>query len=259
MNELQFLGVIATIDVAVMFACYVVAACLQTEMFYDTSAAVLQVGLMVLSLYMGGIGIEGMRRVVNTALVVVWATNLGFTLTLRIWRDGGDRRFITARKQPLVFLIYWLVQAGWIFIMPLPVHILNAQINMSPITWIDYASWAIWAFGFIVEVVADAQKRAFKADWHNSGCWIDTGLWHIVQHPNYAGEITLWWGLFLSCAAQFYGVELASVVSPLFITYLIVAVSGIPMLQQSGEERWGHIEEFREYKRVTKKLIPGIW
>eukprot|EP00928_Gymnodinium_smaydae_P027860 TRINITY_DN21407_c0_g1_i1.p1 TRINITY_DN21407_c0_g1~~TRINITY_DN21407_c0_g1_i1.p1 ORF type:complete len:307 (+),score=34.66 TRINITY_DN21407_c0_g1_i1:55-921(+) len=278
------LGAVALVDVAVQFACFVVAAALRTEIFYDVSGSLTYMLCVLLSLRRKG---STLRQKVNTGLVILWASRLGTFLLFRILRDGRDVRFDQVRNNPRVFLLYWAIQALWILITALPVYVLNGKraqpraddalacddgtsslkgrselasdagtYSTSKICVSDVVGWCIWSMGFICEVTADMQKLAFQANPNNKGRWIDIGLWSLARHPNYFGEISMWWGIFLSCATDLRGMELLSGVSPCFVTYLLLRVSGVPMLARTGQQRWGHLPEYQAYLQNTRLLVP---
>lgn len=159
----------------------------------------------------------------------------------RVLQSGADRRFDKAREDPKLFLVYWTLQGIYIFLMFLKMH--RAVVNsfpphshfMTPLkrntifgstgVWVivtllpslmmmferhqpnlttqDYVGWAMWAVGFTMEVVADHQKSRFRADPANHDKFISTGLWSLSRHPNYFGEIFLWFGLFVSASSSF--------------------------------------------------------
>merc|ERR1712004_737988 len=91
----------------------------------------------------------------------------------------------------------------------------------------------------LIEVVADMQKSVFKSDPANEGQFISSGLWSVSRHPNYFGEILLWFGLYLACSAVFRGWQYLTVASPIFVMLLITRLSGVPLLEASGLKRWG--------------------
>jgi steroid 5-alpha reductase family enzyme len=108
----------------------------------------------------------------------------------------------------------------------------------------------------VVEAAADAQKSAFKANDANRGRFITTGLWRYSRHPNYFGEILVWWGLFVYAVPFLHGAAFAVVVGPVFITLLLLFVSGIPLLERSADEKYGDDPAYRDYKRRTSILVP---
>lgn len=273
---------VALADAAIQFACFTVAAALQTEKFYDISASLTYI-LCILISRKGGV--RSTRSKVNSTLVVLWALRLGSFLLWRVLHDGGDSRFAKAKTKPLTFLIFWAIQALWIFITALPVYLGNTKARLSktssemeegtevpsppsadrdperprrdlPVCWRDVVGWSLWTLGFVVQFTADVQKRIFTADPRNANRWINVGLWRWAQHPNYFGEMCMWWGIFLSCSASFRNWELLTVLCPCFVTFLLLKVSGVPILRRNGLKRWGHLPEYQEYIRKTPLLLP---
>jgi steroid 5-alpha reductase family enzyme len=108
----------------------------------------------------------------------------------------------------------------------------------------------VWLFGFLFEAVSDAQLDSFLSEAQNKGKLMRYGLWKYSRHPNYFGEVVLWWGIWLMVVPTSYGVVV--VVSPLTITFLILYVSGIPML----ESHMATHPEFEDYKKTTSVFIP---
>jgi steroid 5-alpha reductase family enzyme len=108
----------------------------------------------------------------------------------------------------------------------------------------------------VIEAVADTQKSAFRAKAENGGRFVSTGLWHYSRHPNYFGEILLWWGVFLYAVPFLDGAAFAVVIGPIFITLLLLFVSGIPLLERSADEKYGDDPAYRDYKRRTSILVP---
>lgn len=119
---------VALADAAIQFACFTVAAALQTEKFYDISASLTYI-LCILISRKGGV--RSTRSKVNSTLVVLWALRLGSFLLWRVLHDGGDSRFAKAKTKPLTFLIFWAIQALWIFITALPVYLGNTKTRLS--------------------------------------------------------------------------------------------------------------------------------
>mmetsp|Transcript_116084 Transcript_116084/g.248288 ORF Transcript_116084/g.248288 Transcript_116084/m.248288 type:complete len:271 (-) Transcript_116084:113-925(-) len=256
------LGEVAAADISVQLACFAVAAALQTEKFYDISASLTYILCVLLSLRRGR---RGPRQLVNSSLVALWATRLGSFLLLRVLHAGRDSRFDHVKTHPKRFIVFWAIQAFWILVTALPVYILNSK-RPKPAKEDDEAEaqlkrrdaigWALWALGFVVQVTADMQKSSFKANPANADRWIDVGLWGLAQHPNYFGEMCMWWGIFLSCSADLKGLELASGISPFFVSYLLLRVSGVPLLRKAGLKRWGHLPAYQEFVRKTPLLVP---
>lgn len=124
----------------------------------------------------------------------------------------------------------------------------------------DYAGWGLWLTGVLIESVADFQKYTFRWNPANRDKWISSGLWGIVRFPNYLGEMMLWIGLYLSASSTFKGGwEHASVISPIFVVWLLSRLSGIPILERQNLKRWKDNTEFMQYFRNTYRLIPYIY
>ena len=125
----------------------------------------------------------------------------------------------------------------------------------AEVTAISYLGLVVWIFGLFVETVADIQKFNFSK--RGKGKWIASGLWKYSRHPNYFGEILCWVGIYLftfsslSVAGKFLGL-----LSPVFISFLLIFVSGIPILEKYADKKWGKDKEYRRYKKRTSVLIP---
>ncbi|ELT87489.1 hypothetical protein CAPTEDRAFT_113160 [Capitella teleta] len=247
----------AVLDVGIQWALFVVAAALKTEKFYDLAGSSTFLLLAIQSLRWGN-GFF-LRQRVQTGMVVTWATRLGFYLFSRILQDGGDKRFDKVRNVPSTFFVYWTIQAVWVFVTLLPTLILNSKKSDQELTKRDYAGWTLWAIGFVFEALADHQKSVFRANPENAGRFIQSGLWGISRHPNYFGEILMWLGMYLSASTTFRGWEHLGVISPIFVTYLLTKVSGIPLLERMAMQRWGDNPLHAEYVRNTAVLVPFIY
>jgi steroid 5-alpha reductase family enzyme len=113
-----------------------------------------------------------------------------------------------------------------------------------------------WVLGFGIEVIADQQKSKFRAEPHNAGKFINTGLWSWSRHPNYFGEIVLWIGVALIAVPVLSGWQWLTMISPIFVVILLTRVSGLPMLEKRADEKWGGQPDYEDYKNKTSILIP---
>ena len=144
-----------------------------------------------------------------------------------------------------------------VWILLLPVYgITFSQKSFSEITIWFILGTLIFFKGLLIESVADNQKYFFKKNPENKGRFISTGLWKYSRHPNYFGEILVWWGITITCIPYFYGLDFLYFISPLVITLLLLYVTGIPLLEKSWNEKWGNDPGFVQYKKQTNILIP---
>jgi steroid 5-alpha reductase family enzyme len=183
-----------------------------------------------------------------------------------------DVRFSKVKGKPGLFLIYWLVQAVWIFITNLPVLL---ALFYGTVDSMSIVGPALFVLGFLVESIADQQKKAFRA--RDPSGFIHEGLWSICRHPNYLGEIVLQLGIAFTSAATLEGAVLSLIpfICPAFTAFLLVRVSGIPILKRIAEKRYelvnavllfkpgthryGTDPSYIEYKKKTALLIPFVW
>jgi len=250
------LAPIITMDFAIQMAIALPALFLQTEKFYDLSGASTTVLLTLLTLRNRENVSERQRW--TSAIVAMWGVRLSLFLFRRILKSGSDWRFNKVKRKPLTFLLYWMIQALWIFLDGLPVFILNSREDTAETTWIDYAGRFIGILGFIMETLADHQKSVFKSDPANHGKFISSGLWRYCQHPNYFGEFLVWIGIWLSSVSAFKGMEHIGVLSPIFTILLITKVSGIPFLQRRAKKTWGEDPVWQKYHKTTPLIIPSL-
>ena len=194
------------------------------------------------------------RTLVVGALLGAWALRLCVHITWRNWGEGEDRRYlaIRARNQPgfawkSLYLVFGLqAMLAWIIAMP----VFAALSGNAPVGFFDGAGIALWLCGFAFEGIGDWQLSRFTADPANHGRVLDTGLWRFTRHPNYFGEATLWWGLFLLAIAA--GAAW-TVFAPLLMTFMLLKVSGVALLEKDiGERR----PAYRAYIERTSAFIP---
>lgn len=230
-----------------------------SEKFYDASGSLTHLSLILLSAISHPI--RHPRQVVNSVLCVIWLVRLGTFLFNRILKDGRDTRFDDMKKVPIRFLGVWTLQALWVFLVDLPVVIINNKVldeasAGSSLQWCDYLGWALWAVGFLCEAIADAQKMVFRADPANHDKFITTGLWAYSRHPNYFGEILMWCAMCLTCSSMWQGAEYLGLLSPAFTTLLLMKVSGVPMLEAAGKKKWGTDPAYQHYMSRTSCILP---
>ncbi|CAG0880083.1 unnamed protein product [Darwinula stevensoni] len=155
-----------------------------------------------------------------------------------------------------------MAQGVWVAVALIPTLLVNqkSQRDLQPdILWIEYLGWTQWVVGFAVEVVADYQKAVFRNDEKNQGKFIRTGLWSVSRHPNYFGEILLWFGLYMAAFPSLRDLEHWSILSPVLNMFIIVGFSGLPPLETYAAKKWGKDPEYQKYKAKTPILVPKLW
>jgi steroid 5-alpha reductase family enzyme len=234
-------------------AFFAVAATRRTDVVTDLSYSLT---FALLALVLPFTGAREPVQLVAALLVVVWAVRLGAYLFRRILRMKVDHRFDDVRDRPLRFARFWLLQALAVAVIMLPVTYLLGRSDPPGFGAWAVAGVAVWLVGLVVEAVSDAQKSAFRANEANRGRFVARGLWRYSRHPNYFGEILVWWGLFVYAVPFLHGAAFAVVAGPLFITLLLVFGTGIPPLERSAAAKYGDDPAYRDYRRRTSVLVP---
>jgi steroid 5-alpha reductase family enzyme len=196
------------------------------------------------------------RGFVVLALVTVWALRLAIHIFLRNAGKPEDFRYAAWRRQhgdrwPLISLfMVFLLQGSILWIVALPLQLVLAARDTVAVTLWDYPGILLWIAGFVFQALGDAQLARFKRDPANAGRIMDRGLWRWTRHPNYFGEALMWWGIWLLVAGLPGGVW--TMIGPVLITWLLVKVSGMAMLERALGERPG----YSEYCMRTSPFIP---
>ena len=252
-NELPLFAICAPIGFLLHWTFFIPSYALKTDHYFDLIgsssyiATVITAAMLVPSLDMRGMIISGM--------IIIWAIRLGLFLFTRIKQDGKDVRLDVIKTKFIRFLNLWTLGGLWVLVtMGAGLAAITSTISLE-IGIIGYIGIGLWIFGFMVEVMADSQKRQFRKDPNNKGRFISTGVWSWSQHPNYFGEITLWFGIALLAYPVLSGWQLATLISPVFVYLLLTKVSGINLLDDIAKERWGSDPEYLDYTRRTSKLI----
>lgn len=192
-----------------------------------------------------------------TLLTFVWALRLSGRIFLRNIKKKEDRRYqeMTASwgKWFLLrsYLQIFLLQGFLMVIVGYPLlHVSAFGIVGAELGILAFIGVGVWLIGFFFESVGDFQLDRFLQNPANKGTVMQTGLWRYTRHPNYFGEVTQWWGIWIITLSVPFGV--VAIISPLLITFLILKVSGIPML----EKAFAGNPDFEEYKRTTSAFFP---
>ena len=195
-----------------------------------------------------------LKALVINSLVTIWGLRLALHIYNRNKNKLEDSRYLEWRKAwknfyLRSFLQVFLLQGIFLFLISLPVVLINHSVA-NDFGTLDIVGLLIWGLGFYFETTGDSQLKEFVSNPANKGKLMDKGLWLYSRHPNYFGEVTQWWGMFviaLSIQGSFF-----TVIGPLTITTLILFVSGIPLL----EKKYAGRSDFEEYKKRTSIFIP---
>lgn len=199
------------------------------------------------------------QQMIVLACVTVWGVRLTTYRFLRHWGKPEDFRYRTWReewqKNGMLYFFFrslgqiYLLQGIVILVVSLPVLVIFST-TQGPMTWYNWLGLILWSIGFCFESVADYQLNRFIRHQTDENGLMTTGLWKYTRHPNYFGEATMWWGLFLVVL----GLPLSHLVlvSPVLITFLLTQVSGIPM----QEARFAGRSDWEKYKKRTSAFIP---
>ena len=210
--------------------------------------------LASLTTYLMLTGPTGPRAALLLLMVSVWAVRLSAHITLRNHGEPEDHRYqaIRANNQPHFWLkslyIVFGLQAGLAWFIAMPA--VAAATPAVPLGWLDLLGVRVWVAGMTFEVVGDWQLARFRRERTSSEAVLDTGLWRYTRHPNYFGEALLWWGVFLlalSAGAWW------TIASPFLMTFLLMRVSGVALLERDiADRRPG----YREYIERTSAFVP---
>ena len=196
-----------------------------------------------------------MLNTIATLLVCIWALRLSLHIYKRNKHRSEDYRYQEWRKAwgQLFYLRSYvqvfLLQGLLLLIIATPIILINNGVT-RPLGWLEAFGIITWYIGFFFESVGDYQLSIFIKNPMNKGKILDTGLWKYSRHPNYFGEVTQWWGMWILSLTAPYG--FFGIIGPLTITGLILFVSGIPLL----EKKKAGNPDFEQYKQKTSMFIP---
>lgn len=209
-------------------------------------------GFVIVSLFSMIVANYSIIPILLFILISMWGLRLSYHLFKRNWNKEEDYRYKEMRnnwvknQKSQFFLKIYMSQMFLMLLISTP--IIFSINNVSNITYVTVIGLIIWLIGYFFEVVGDYQLKVFLKK--NRGKVMDKGLWKYTRHPNYFGEATMWWGIFIISLTNFS--SLINIISPILITYLLLFVSGVPLL----ENKYGPNPNYIKYKKVTSKFIP---
>jgi len=195
------------------------------------------------------------NQIIMTVLITIWGLRLFYHILKRNIGKKEDFRYAAWRREwgkwllPRAFLQIYMLQCIFMYLISLSVIFVSYEdrgINIP----IMILGVLVWVIGFYFEAIGDHQLKIFISKQENRGNIMMTGLWKYTRHPNYFGEATMWWGIFILAISS--GASILSIISPLTITLLLVFVSGVPMLEKSMKKKPG----YSEYARKTSIFLP---
>ncbi len=204
--------------------------------------------------YLWADGRYASRGLLALLLVSLWAARLGWHLLRRNRRSGEDPRYRAMRDRHgerfgrvSLVTVFWL-QAVLLWIISAPLA--GSVVSVAPLGALDLVGALVFLVGFSIEAMADLQLERFKADPESAGRVLDTGLWRYSRHPNYFGNAVLWWGLYLVAVG---GGAAWSVFGPVLMTWLLLRVSGVTLLEKGlVTSRPG----YADYVERTSAFVP---
>ena len=225
----------------------------QTEHYFDLTGSISYLAAVTIGFTLNPS--SDPRDLIIGLLIVIWAMRLGTFLFMRVKIDGKDKRFTVMKTEFVWYLMTWTIGGLWVFITMAAGLAAITSNETTALSWPAFIGICLWIFGFMIEIIADKQKRDFKKDTNKRHAFITTGLWAWSRHPNYFGEIVLWIGVTLIALPVLSGWQLATLLSPVFVYVLLTRISGIPLLENRAQKKWGSDPDYIAYLERTPELI----
>lgn len=242
---------------AIQLIVFIPSFIFRTEHYYDLTGGITYISTVVIALILkNSYQAIDLISLLLGSMVIIWATRLSSFLFLRVKKSGEDVRFKKIKHSFSWFLMTFMLQGMWVFMCIFPALIVISSFN-SEINNYAIVGSTVWLFGFLFEIVADNQKSNFNK--FNKGEFISTGLWSITRHPNYFGEFILWLGITIASLGYIDHYKYIVMLTPIFVYLLLTRVSGVNLLEEIGEKRWGDSKEYQKYKKETPLFFPKIF
>ncbi len=242
---------------AIQIVVFIPSYMFRTEHYYDLTGGITYISTIVIALFLKNSyeSIDLISLLIGS-LVIIWASRLSLFLFLRVKKSGEDIRFKKIKHSFSWFLMTFMLQGMWVFMCLFPAIIVISSYN-SELNNYAIAGILVWVFGFLFEIVADYQKSNFNKS--NKGKFISTGLWSMSRHPNYFGEFILWLGITIASFGYIDNYKYIVLLTPLFVYLLLTRVSGVNLLEDIGNKRWGGSEDYKKYKEKTPLFFPKLF
>jgi steroid 5-alpha reductase family enzyme len=229
----------------------------KTEHYYDLTGGITFIFTIIISyLVKSQVYQFDITSLLLVVFISLWALRLSSFLFFRVKRTGQDVRFIKIKQSFSWFLMTFTIQGLWVFMCLFPAIIVMSS-NQNNFNSFTILGSILWVVGFLIEIIADHQKTQFNKT--NKGSFISKGLWSLSRHPNYFGEFILWLGITVISFPYLDGYQFIALISPLFVYLLLNKVSGVNLLENIAEKRWGDDKKYIEYKNRTPIFFPKIF
>ena len=238
---------------------YIPAYIFQTEKFYDLTGSVTYLSVVwfvFLSTYQS-ISLN-FGNLILVLLISIWTIRLGLFLFMRIHKAGEDKRFRTIKSSASQFFMTFTLSGLWVTLCSMCALVAISSPEGLVMNALTYVGIILFIIGFGIEIVADNQKTAFRSIEANKDSFITSGLWSKSRHPNYFGEVLLWFAIAVISYSSLEGLQLITLISPVFTYILLVYVSGVRMLEDMNDKKWADDEQYKSYKKNTPMLFPKL-
>jgi steroid 5-alpha reductase family enzyme len=238
---------------------YIPAYLFQTEKFYDLTGSVTYLSVVwfvFLSTYQS-ISLN-FGNLILVLLISIWTIRLGLFLFMRIHKAGEDKRFRTIKTSASQFFMTFTLSGLWVTLCSMCALVAISSPEGLVMNALTYVGIILFIIGFGIEIVADNQKTAFRSIEANKDSFITSGLWSKSRHPNYFGEVLLWFAIAVISFSSLEGLQLITLISPVFTYILLVYVSGVRMLEDMNDKKWADNEQYKSYKKNTPMLFPKL-
>ena len=237
----------------IQWVLFIPAYLMQTEKFYDLAGSFTYISIISYVFYKTSE--FNLGNLILSIFIIIWAVRLGSFLFFRIQKAGEDKRFRDIKPSPTRFFMTWTLQGMWVSICSACAITAMSTSEGIIVNTLFFVGAITFILGFLIEIIADNQKTKFKNNPNNKNKFISTGLWSYSRHPNYLGEITLWTGVAIMSFSSLSGLQLITLISPVFTYLLLVYVSGVRLLEARGKRKWGHLDSYQEYIKNTPTLL----
>lgn len=242
------------ISFAIQIVFFILAATFKTDKVTDLSYGLTFILLAILLLFTNQTFFAS--QIIIVLLISAWGIRLAGYLFIRILNIGKDSRFDGIRENVLKFAGFWTLQAFSVWIILLPSTVALSSATDQGVTVLTVIGTLVCGIGLVIETIADYQKYVFKNKPTNRDKWIQSGLWRYSRHPNYFGEMLVWWGLFIIASSYLSGMLWLTILAPIYLTILLLFISGVPTIEKKYDHKYKDNQDYQRYKNSTNLIVP---